>query len=207
MDRIVIVLVMIAVTWSLWGYFSSRVEQAAYSVLKKAKGYEIRRYPAHLEAQTVVNASYDEALGRGFSTIAAYIFGNNKSRTRVDMTAPVLERTSQKIAMTAPVSSRKEGAQMTVAFVMPSEYTIDTLPEPEDPRVKITEVPEQSVAALRFSWYRSARRIASKKDELLALLKRDGITVEGEPAYAGYNAPWSPPWLNRHEVLIKVSVN
>ena len=183
-------IVGICVVWSIWGYFSSRVEQAAYSVLASKKGYEIRLYPQHLVAQTTVTGSYSESLSQGFRIVAGYIFGGNAKKERV--------------AMTSPVAASIEGESRTVAFGMPRSHTRDTLPVPTDPRVQIVSIPEKKMAVLRFSWIRTDARIAAKKKELLSSLQKDRVITVGESQYAGYNAPWTPPWMTRHEVLIEI---
>ena len=122
------------------------------------------------------------------------------------MTAPVVEKksASESIAMTAPVMANIEGESHTIAFGMPKSYTLETLPTPDDPRVKIETVNEKKMAAIRFSWIRTDSRVQSKKQELLDALKKDNVLVIGEPQYAGYNAPWTPPWMMRSEVLVEV---
>lgn len=203
------ILVVIGVVWTVWGYFSSRVEQARYSVVKKTPDYEIREYPAHIEAQATVQGPYDTALNQGFRIVAGYIFGGNTKKQSIAMTAPVLEKAatiseSEKIAMTAPVTVSDSGDPHVISFVMPSSYTIESLPTPDDTRVKLVEIPAQKVAALQFSWYRTTARIMSMQQALLASLARDGVGVVGTPSYAGYSAPWTPPWLLRNEVLVKI---
>ncbi len=200
------IVVCIVAAWSLWGYLSSRVEQAAYTVTTKASGYEIRHYPAHLVAQTTVTAPYRQALQEGFRIVAAYIFGANTKKERVSMTAPVTEqkRDGRSIAMTAPVTANIEGESHTIAFGMPRSYTLDTLPTPTDPRVTLVEVPARDMAAKRFSLWRTDARVRSTKEVLLSALSHDKIKVLGEPYYAGYNAPWTPPWMMRNEVLVEV---
>jgi effector-binding domain-containing protein len=199
-------LIGIIFLWSLWGYFSSRVENTQYSVLESKTGYEVRLYPEHIVAQTTVKGSYKEALNKGFSIVAGYIFGGNTKKESIAMTAPVVEKkpASESIAMTAPVMANIEGESHTIAFGMPKNYTLETLPTPDDPRVKIVTIPEKKMAAIRFSWMRTDARVQSKKQELLDALKKDNVLVIGEPQYAGYNAPWTPPWMMRSEVLVEV---
>jgi len=204
-----LVLVVIIAIWSLWSHFSSGVEHAHYSVKKKSRDYEIREYSARIEAQTTVNGSYETALGQGFRIIAGYIFGGNTRQESISMTAPVIAQkmdttSSEKIAMTAPVTIRDQGDKHTVSFVMPSSYTLESLPTPKDGRVKIVSVKSQKIAALQFSWYRTPARVRDLQKKLLEVLARDGEVVAGQPAYAGYNAPWTPPWLMRNEVLVQV---
>lgn len=200
----IVALVAILVLWSVWGFFGSRVEQAEYSVVKKTKDYEIREYPAHLVAQATVAGAPDEALSSGFRIVAGYIFGGNVRKESIAMTAPVVAEKGERIAMTAPVVATTEGQTQTISFGMPRGHTLETLPTPTDPRVKIVAVPAKKYAALRFSGYRTEGRIQAMQEELRAALARDGVTIHGSLAYAGYNAPWTPPWMTRHEVLAEV---
>jgi effector-binding domain-containing protein len=196
----------IILLWSIWGYFSSKVENTPYSVIEKKDTYEVRLYPAHIVAQTTVKGSYKEALNEGFRIVAGYIFGGNTKKESIAMTAPVVEEkaVSESIAMTAPVMATVEGESHTIAFGMPKSYTLDTLPVPNDSRIEIVTIPEKKMATIRFSWYRTDARVQSKKQELLDALKKDDILVVGEPQYAGYNAPWTPPWMMRNEILVEI---
>lgn len=207
MKLTLIFVVVVLLAWMVWGYLSSRVEQASYTVLMRAQGYEIREYASHIEAQTIVSGTYTQGLESGFRIIAGYIFGGNQIKEKIAMTAPVTAGSggSKKIAMTAPVMVRAdETATRTVAFVMPKDYTLDSLPTPTDSRVTLVEVPARKMAALRFSWYATPARVVAMEQTLLAALSRDGITVLGTPVYAGYNAPWTPPWMVRNEVLVEI---
>ena len=186
-------------------YMSSRTEQIQYSVLKSEKAYEVRLYPAHIVAQTMVKGSYQRALNQGFRILLGYIFGGNIKKEKIAMTAPVIEeKKNESIAMTAPVMASIDGDLHTIAFGMPRSYTLETVPTPIDLRIKITTIPEKKMAVLQFSWFRTNARIESKKQELIDALKRDAIETVGEPQYAGYNPPWTLPWMTRNEVLIQV---
>lgn len=206
-----IAFVVVIGLWSVWGFFGSRVEQADYTVLKKMDGYEIREYPQHIVAQTTVNGSYGELMSNGFSIVAGYIFGDNTKKESIAMTAPVVsqkspaEKVSESIAMTAPVMATTEGDSQIISFGMPRSYTLETLPTPNDSRVTIVVVPTKKYAVMQFSWYRSDARVKKMQAKLLSSLQRDGVVANGSMAYAGYNAPWTPPWMNRNEVLIEIT--
>lgn len=204
--KILLVVIVILILWSIYGYFSSNVEQAPYSVLKMADGYEIREYPAHIVAQTTVDGSYDEALNKGFSIIAGYIFGGNVKKQSIAMTAPVTaqESVSEKIAMTAPVTASTEGGLRVISFVMPKSYTLESLPIPNDARVRLMQVPAKKIAVLRFSWARNSDRVKHMEERLLAMLLRDKVEAISVPSYAGYNAPLTPPWMTRNEVMVEI---
>ena len=210
MIYILIALVVVIALWSIGGFIGSRVEQADYTVVETMNGYEIREYPAHIVAQTTVQGSYGESMSNGFRIVAGYIFGGNTKRESIAMTAPVVAQkgegaqAAESIAMTAPVVATAEGDSQVISFGMPRSYTLETLPKPNDPRVNIVMIPAKKYAVVRFSWYRSDARAKSMQEKLLSALARDGIVAEGSTAYAGYNAPWTPPWMTRNEVLVEI---
>ena len=210
MINILIAFIVIIALRSVWGFFGSRVEQADYTVVKKINDYEIREYPAHIVAETTVQGSYRESMSSGFRIVAGYIFGGNIKKESIAMTAPVValkeerKKTSENIAMTAPVVATTDGDSQTISFGMPRTYTLEALPTPNDSRVKIVMIPAKKYAVMQFSWYRSDSRVKSMQERLLSALARDGVVAEGSVAYAGYNAPWTPPWMMRNEVLMEI---
>lgn len=177
-------------------------ETPKYQVIKKQDSFEIRRYAGYIQAEVTVSAaSYRSATERGFSTLANYIFGNNISKQKIEMTSPVTALQSQKIAMTKPVTIRKDGL-FVVAFIMPSEFTMETLPQPKNKVIQIRQIDPHRVAAVRFSGYFNARSITSHKKLLSDWLTQQGLVAEGEFTVAGYNPPWIPAFLARNEVWI-----
>lgn len=200
------IIIIILALWSLWGFFSSRVEHTEYDVIQKMAGYEIREYPAHIVAQTTVKGTYREALNLGFRIVAGYIFGGNTKKRNIAMTAPVTAQRdiSEKISMTAPVLATTQGDSHIISFGMPRSYTLETLPKPLDPRVEIVPIPLERFAALKFSWSRADARVKIMEIKLLSALARDKVEVAGSPVYAGYNAPWTPPWMVRNEIMVEI---
>jgi len=133
-------------------------ETPKYSVSKKQNEIEIRQYPGYIQAEvTVDEKKYKSAIEKGFNLLAGYIFGNNISRQKIEMTTPVQASRSEKIAMTTPVTVTG-ASSFTVAFIMPAEYTLETLPEPKDTRVHFTHIPARTMAAVRFPDISSKRR-------------------------------------------------
>ena len=201
-----LIAIIILALWSLWGFFSSRVEHTDYKVIQKMAGYEIREYPAHIVAQTTAKGTYREALNLGFRIVAGYIFGGNTKKQSLAMTAPVTAQRdiSEKISMTAPVLATTQGDSHIISFGMPRSYTLETLPKPLDPRVEIVPIPLERFAALKFSWSRADARVKIMEIKLLSALARDKVEVAGSPVYAGYNAPWTPPWMVRNEIMVEI---
>lgn len=179
-------------------------EKPEYSIIKKLGNIELRSYVPYIKAEVdVVASSYKSAIYQGFNTLASYIFGQNRSTESIAMTSPVEVSQSEKIAMTKPVTVSGEG-NFTVAFIMPSEYTLDTLPVPKNPKIRLTRLESHTMAAIRFSGFFRSRRILQAKEELVYWIKKQGLEAEGDFIVAGYNPPWVPGFLARNEVMIRV---
>ena len=203
-------IVLLIVVWAIGSYLAVRtLEEPSYAVIEKKSGYEVRQYDPYIVAETVVTSGeYNRDLNQGFRAVAGYIFGDNTTQEKISMTTPVLEQPgsgSEKIAMTVPVlEGQADETTRTVAFVLPSKYTIDTLPTPNNDAVTLREVDSRTVAALRFTWYGTPGRVATKKAQLLEKLERDGFVTVGEPQAAFYNPPLSMPLVLRNEILIEI---
>jgi hypothetical protein len=167
------------------------VETVKYEVNRKIGKVEMRRYPKIVVAK-VENSEVDP-----FGILYKFITGNNRQKTKVKMTTPVV---SQQIAMTSPVLSDTG----SMAFVMPAEYAIETTPEPTDSHVRISEVPSRFVAVLRFSGGWSEAHFEKEKEELLDELSRAKIKTRGSVFTMLYNPPFIPGFLRRNEVAIEI---
>jgi hypothetical protein len=198
---------LVAVGSVTWSAMASNVETPDYLVSSKSGNIEIREYGPTIVAEATVEGERDKAIQRGFRIIADYIFGNNLSSTKVPMTAPVIQQPSEKIAMTAPVIQQAKGKSWNVRFVMPSEYTIETLPKPVNPKVALIEVPAMRFAVVRFSGFAGQRSLDEHETQLRAFMAERGLTATSAPQYAFYNAPWTLPFMRRNEVMIEVAGN
>ena len=179
-------------------------ETPKYTIIKKHKEIELRQYAGYIQAEVGISEKdYKSAIEKGFNVLAGYIFGNNISRKKIEMTAPVQVSQSQKIAMTAPVIVSGDG-QFTVAFIMPAEYTLDTLPIPQDNRIRFTPVPAHQMATIRFSGFFQPNNINKNKERLSQWLQEEGLETQGDFIIAGYDPPWIPWFMARNEVLIMV---
>jgi hypothetical protein len=179
-------------------------ETLNYAVIKKAKQVELRRYPAHIRAEVEVSGlTYQKAIYQGFNILAGYIFGDNLDTEKIAMTSPVQVSNPQKIAMTKPVTVSGDET-FTVAFIMPAKYTLETLPKPKDPRIKLTQIDSEVMAALRFSGYFSERKVRKAKVRLGGWISQEGLEAQGVFIVARYNPPWVPWFLARNEVMIQI---
>jgi hypothetical protein len=183
------------------------IEQPKYTQLQGEGAIEIRRYEPTIIAKTTVESSeMDSASNEGFRRIAKYIFGGNTSQGKIAMTAPVIssEAKSEKIAMTAPVSLQGTSGKYVIAFTMPSNYTMETLPKPNDPSVILEQVQGKKMAVIGYSGTWSKDRMESKQQELAAWLLQHNIKAVGEPIFARYNPPWWPWFMRTNEVQVEV---
>ena len=181
------------------------IEEATYKVVEKDDGFEIRDYAPHILAETVVEGDLEQAGNKAFNRLFRYISGDNRSRDKVAMTAPVSqEPIGEKIKMTAPVGQQRVQEKWAVSFVMPALYTLETLPKPEDPKITLRQVPARRMAAVRYSGFWSEKNYLRYKLELESWIHGRGLTIVGEPIWARYNPPFTPWFLRRNEILIPV---
>jgi hypothetical protein len=189
---------------ALWGPIVSNVEHPKYTLVERSGNIEIRDYAPMIVAETEVTGDRREAIGKGFRLIADYIFGNNTASKKVEMTAPVTQQGSEKIAMTAPVTQQGDGKSWRVRFIMPSKYTLETLPKPNNAAVELKEVPGKRFAVIRFSGMGGKESLDRHTKELEEFLSAKNLTPLSPPTYAFYNPPWTLPFLRRNEVLVEI---
>ncbi|MCC6138040.1 MAG: heme-binding protein [Bdellovibrionaceae bacterium] len=180
-------------------------EEPKFTIESKTDSYEVRIYPATLVAETLVDANFENAGNIAFKILADYIFGNNKSKNKIEMTAPVSQtQTSEKIAMTAPVSQIKGTKGFLVQFAMPDKFTLNTLPEPNDKRVTVKQIPARKVAVYKYSGRWTESRYQEKLKDFLSSLQKNNIQTVGEPTFARYNPPFMPWFLRRNEIWMEL---
>ena len=167
--------------------------------------FEIRDYAPHVLAETVIAGAFGRAGNEAFGKLFRYISGDNRSRHKVAMTAPVSqERTGEMIEMTAPVGQQPAEDRWVVSFTMPASSTLETLPEPGDPQVTLRQVPARRMAALRYSGLWTERSYLRHKLRLESWIRTRGLRIAGDPVWARYNPPFAPWFLRRNEILVPV---
>jgi len=182
------------------------IEEAQYVVLSKDDDIEIRRYIPHIVAETIVQGDIEDAGNQAFRRLFDYISGENTSQVDIAMTAPVSQQpVGEDIAMTAPVSQQKAETGWAVSFMMPASYTFATLPTPNDERIVLRQVDSQTIAAIRYSGFWSESNYVKHKKELENWLKQSDYQSSGKAIWARYNAPFTPWFLRRNEVLIPIT--
>jgi len=195
------------------------IEEPKYEVLLTDGAYEIRKYAPYLVAETLVEGDMDEASSKGFRLIADYIFGNNQAASsstseKIAMTAPVtLEPQSVKIAMTAPVTlepqqdavNMQTAKQWMVKFVMPSQYTLASIPKPKNKAVSLKEISSTYFVVLKYSGFNTQSKVQAKSLEASDWTRKKNLKILGAPQLSRYDPPWTLPMLRRNEIMIEVA--
>ena len=181
-------------------------EEPKYTVSLKDGSFEVRDYPAMVAAEVSVAGDRGQASNEGFRLLAGYIFGGNTKKQSIAMTAPVVQSAgeSEKIAMTVPVLQTGQSGTWTVRFLMPSSYTLDTLPKPNDARVRLLPVPPARWAVVQFSGLAREDDITLQTGVLMTMVAQNKLQTVGPPALARYNPPWTPWFMRRNEVMVAV---
>ena len=169
-------------------------EEPEYTILSATPDYEIREYAEHIVAEVDVTGSMGDTGNAAFRILAGYIFGDNAG--------------SQEMNMTAPVETRPLGEDSyTYAFMMERKYTMASLPEPDDPRIRLTQRPSRVMAVRSYSGSWREAKMRENVEALLTALDSDGIEYTGDPILARYDSPFTLWFLRRNEVMIELSEN
>jgi len=185
-----VVILLIVLFQSFIIMLINKTEEQKYSVVRKYNDFEIRFYPSATIATISSNAkTYRDLAGPGFRKLAGYIFGGNKANTKISMTSPVHMDINDSVS--------------TMSFVMPSGYTKENLPEPNDPNVNIRNTSDEYVAVIRFGGYASDQDLKLYSEKLQNLLKENGIRSFGNYRFLGYNPPFQ--FIGRrNEIIVAV---
>lgn len=180
-------------------------EEAKYDLVRQDNDFELRDYESQIVAEVIVDASFKRAGTRAFRPLFNYISGDNTTQTDIAMTAPVSQvAQSQDIAMTSPVGQRASEGGWAVSFMMPAEFTMETIPLPTNPEVRLREIPAHRMAAITYSGRWTKKRYQSHLEKLTAWIEDESLVTTGQPVFARYNAPLTPWFMRRNEILLPV---
>ena len=203
----------------LWIKPAMAIEEPKYEVVTADAQFEVRHYVPILIAETIVEGDMDAASSKGFRLIADFIFGNNQQsdsdkKAKIAMTAPVtVEPQSSKIAMTAPVTVEPQAAETSmktaktwrINFVMPSQYTLATIPKQKNNAVTLREVPSKYFIVHKYSGFNTISRVQSKTDEAVEWATKRSYKIIGIPQLSRYDPPWTLPMFRRNEIMIEIA--
>ena len=160
-------------------------EEAPYNIVHKNDIYEIRQYSDRLAVQVI-----NKGDNKSFRKLFNYISGSNN--------------TSEKIAMTIPVTQTKKDGEMYMQFYLPSKFNNETTPIPTNPDIEITTISKGYFAVIKFSGRSSDKNFEKHSQILKQKLTDDKITIIGSSIRATYNSPFTLPILRRNEAMFNV---
>jgi hypothetical protein len=187
------ILLLTIIAFAFVQFYSMRsqqnIETYKYNVVKKYEDFEVRRYePALFTSVQITNDGYSNASSKGFSILGGYIFGANEKK--------------ESIAMTSPVTMSMEES-MTMMFMVPSKYSIEDLPTPENKNIEFKQIPARKMAAITFGGWANDEKIETYKQKLIGLLQKEGLPYTDKFYFYGYNPPYEV-FNRKNEVVIEL---
>lgn len=183
-------------------------EEPEFKLILEEGEFQIREYEPKIIAQVMIDGGFDEASSKGFKLLADYIFGNNileGDSQKISMTAPVeMSPLAENLLMTSSIMDDDINNKWSINFVMPKEYTLDTLPMPNNSEVKIIKVPSEKYAVIVFSGLVRESSYAEKSELLSNYIKANNFMPQGNIKIARYNPPWTLPFFRRNELMVKI---
>ena len=201
----ILLLSVLAFGAAMIGPIMSNVEVPAYKILKKEQNIEIRQYPPLIIAEVKTAGSRQASISDGFRILADFIFGNNEGEKQLSMNGPITQQEGIKIAMTAPVQQEKTDTEWAISFIMPSKFSIDTIPNPINDRIKIIQIPSKRYAVVTFSGRSTEENLTTHTNELEKYINGSNYSKAGNAKYAFYNPPWTLPFLRRNEIQFELT--
>ena len=188
----------------------AKTPEPNWTSIRKDGDIEIRSYDPMIVAEVTTKGERYDSINAGFRVLGGYIFGANKGEKELVMTVPVIQQAEskdgQKIAMTTPVIQQTTNVkdEWKVRFVMPSEYTLETLPVPNDAQIKFITIPTHQKAVIRFTGFNTDKNLEEHQTELVNWMTQNNIKSTGQPVYAFYNPPWTPFFMKRNEIMFDI---
>lgn len=183
-------------------------EEPEFNLISEEGEFQIREYDPKIIAQVEVEGDFDEASSKGFKLLADYIFGNNLldgGSKKISMTTPVeMSPMAENLLMTSSILDDQVNNKWSINFVMPQEYSLDTLPKPNNFQVNIIEVPKEKYAVIVFSGLVRESSYAEKAELLSNYLVENGLKQQGAIKIARYNPPWTLPFFRRNELMVRI---
>jgi len=193
---------------SLINFRVMATEEPEFTLISQENAIEVREYQPKIIASVEVEGDFDDASSKGFKLLADYIFGNNLlngEAQKISMTAPVeMTPLAEDIVMTSAIMKSEVNHKWQVNFVMPKEYSLDTLPRPNNEQVKIIEIPKEKYAVIVFSGLVRDSSYSEKAQLLNDFILTKNFTQLEAIKIARYNPPWTLPFFRRNELMVKI---
>lgn len=204
---------LLSLVLCLVGVDGMAYEEPTFSVVAEFERFEVRRYEPYIVAETIVAGDLRSSGNRAFRRLFGYISGDNRGDEKIKMTIPVSSyQPREPIDMGGPMVSAPADNDAAAGvteryayyFVMPSKWTLDTLPEPADDSIRLRRVPAATMAVREFSGNSSEKNYTTHRSILFDALEEAGIEPVGPAQFARYNGPFTLWFLRRNEAMVEV---
>jgi hypothetical protein len=165
----------------------AQYDEPRYTIVLQEGPYELRSYAPFYTACVAENHLHGTS---GFRTLFSYISGENERQ--------------EKMAMTIPVINDGLDSTMTMEFVLPLDYTEDSIPKPVHSNMTIKAYPEHYAVVVRFSGSAMKQDLNDLASKLKAWSIQQGFNIISERRLARYNSPFSVPFLRHNELIYTV---
>lgn len=172
-------------------WYAKLSRRTKYHIIEKKRDIEIRQYDPYIIAKIQAPGKRKESIRYGFIKLARYIFGDNKS--------------SKKIAMTAPVLQQESPPVWDICFIMPRKYAFNEVPKPKEASISLKKIKASTFICIKFSGNPTDEKLQKKLIRLKQFIKDRKIATLGNPIYAFYNPPWTIPIFRRNEIWFEVN--
>lgn len=164
-------------------------ESASYKVVRRSGEFELRDYPALTLVSTPMTAKRPTD-DDSFMKLFRYIGGANEAEA--------------KIAMTTPVFSDQDGTNRQMSFVVPKKTATAGTPKAKREDIAVQTRPAGRFAVYRFSGSWGTERAASARQKLAEWMATEKLQPVGDPQMANYDPPFTPSFLRRNELMVRV---
>ena len=168
-------------------------QRQEFRVLRTYEGFEVREYMPCVIAEVKISAQYSVATSSAFGSLFRYISKGNKTSEKIAMTAPVIA---------AQRAESSDSQDWYVSFVMPAGSNREHLPDPNDSNVNLRELASETCVALSFRGKATEELSAKKIKELRAVAAKVNISLAGENRICRFDPPVKPCFLQYNEIVI-----
>eukprot|EP01031_Cornospumella_fuschlensis_P031505 gene31505-38076_t len=148
-----------------------------YELLRRAKYYEVRRYPQHLAAEIVYDKRPD-----GYDSLGSYCGGSNVNKAKVPYFSPTIMTIEDEVAEGGNAARRKV-MRWPLVYNLPGQPApaLSDLPAPTISSVRLVSMPARTVAVYRFPAAATEVVVKQCTRQLVEMIRRDGL-IASKPA-------------------------
>ncbi|AZL15479.1 SOUL family heme-binding protein [Rickettsiales endosymbiont of Stachyamoeba lipophora] len=202
---IVITIVILLISLGSFALMISHVEQPKYIVVKSLNDIEIRKYQPLIIAEVNITSERKDALIQGYDLLSDYILGNNQEKVAIEMTLPVAQQIGDRYLNAVDIFTENPNKVWAIRFMIPQKYQFELLPKPLDERIKLFELSERDMVAIKFNGINNDENFLAQLQKLENFVQQQNIQTQGAPIFIFYDPLWTTNKIKRNEILIELA--